>query len=969
MPVPSGYRPLPGSDRPQIPASALVGRVQRKERVGVTLLLRARPDAPEEPDLEQWQGADPSKRQYLSAEQYIEMYGSTEEDLRAVIAFLESKGLTVIESSAGRRRVVAEGDAAKINAAFGVTLNVYRAPESLGKRPGPRRHPASVESQGPREDINQESIEQVYRGFDGPVHLPSDLIGVVSAVIGLDNRQLAHPVGTGTGDPPGANYLSPDAVAQLYDFPNTGASGQTIGIFEDASSGAAYLHSDIASFIGSLSAAYQTQPASLTDIGVTVGGATYSNNTALVTSSPSGAVGECTIDVAIAAAVAQGGNINVYFTDGTEAGWEAFLDRATFPAAGDSPPSVLTASWGFQLSDDVATIGNPSSGGSPANVLTGKLKAAASRGITVFMAIGDWGSADLDIDGKCHVLYPNGDPWVTACGGTIVGNITPTGFDEFAWSDANTASPFQSFPYVATGGGVSDNFPVPPYQAAAAVAPISKNDGNSRRGLPDVAGMVAMDGFFFAGLGGPGQYGFIGTSLVAPLYAGLIAVINAFLGRNAGFLNPLLYANAPAICHDVRFGNNESGNGPVPPDAPFYVAGPGWDPCTGWGSIDGFRLQAALAPAPILVTAIASGGDFGNVCRNSFADQTLTINNTGFALLLVSNIATSPGFETPSVASYPLAVAPGDSIDVVIRFRPSTFGPAGGTVTVVSNDLLGAHTISVSGVCDPPRLVLSSADTGDFGNSCIGSFVDEQLIMSNSGKCTLTINNITSSSSEFLVPETLSYPIAIAPGGFLPVAIRFAPSGAAGLGAQSATLTVTSDDPAGPATISVSGNVPSGELAVTGSTYFGEVDCGFAEKTLAICNVGKCGLHVSSVAFARKRRHFELVGNPFPATLAPGSCLGVVIRYEASCDPECCELVINSDDPHHPVKALDVVAFTRCRPTCECRPAPCKCEEKPHCGYLLEAQDTTQPPRGVPSSVESVLLEVTLPTPRGAVSA
>ena len=65
------------------------------------------------------------------------------------------------------------------------------------------------------------------------------------------------------------------------------------------------------------------------------------------------------------------------------------------------------------------------------------------------------------------------------------------------------------------------------------------------------------------------------------------------------------------------------------------------------------------------------------------------------------------------------------------------------------------------------------------------------------------------------------------------------------------------------------------------------------------------------------------------STLAPGSCLGVVIRYETNCDPECCELAIKSDDPNHPLKTLDVVAFTRCPPTCECRPAPCKCEEKP----------------------------------------
>lgn len=55
-----------------------------------------------------------------------------------------------------------------------------------------------------------------------------------------------------------------------------------------------------------------------------------------------------------------------------------------------------------------------------------------------------------------------------------------------------------------------------------------------------------------------------------------------------------------------------------------------------------------------------------------------------------------------------------------------------------------------------------------------------------------------------------------------------------------------------------------------------------AEKTISTCNVGECELHITRVAFSRKRRHFELINNPFPAALAPGSCLGVVIRYQAS---------------------------------------------------------------------------------------
>jgi hypothetical protein len=925
MRIPSGYKPLPGSERPLVSGSVLIAAVEPAEKVAATIRVRARPGAPADRDFDHWQKAPPGQRQFLSAEEYMRTRGSAASDVDAILDFLKSKGIHVLESDPGRRRIIVEGTAAKINAAFAITLNTYRAPRCYVTRPVP--------TQDGKTKKGQTIEEHIHRGFEGPVHLPHELIEVVAAVIGLDNRQMGGPAATGTGDPPAANYLSPDAVAQLYNFPNTGAAGKTIGIFESAADGAAYLHTDITAFIASLPAGFNTPP-NLADIGLTVGATTYTNNAALVTSSPTGGVGECTIDVAIAATVAQGGNINVYFTENSEAGWEAFLTRAILPPAGDNAPSVLTASWLLSFGDDVGSIGDPTVSGSTANVLSGLLQSAATRGITVFMAIGDWGSANQVFDGKCHVSYPNADPWSTACGGTIVGNVTasPTQFEEFVWSDANQfASPFQSFPYVATGGGVSDNFPVPAYQSTAGVLPISNNDGNPRRGVPDVAGMIAMNGFFFAGVGGPGQYGFIGTSLVAPLYAGLVGVIVKWLGRDVGFLNPIFYAHGPEICNDVRLGDNESGNSP--PDAPVYTAGPGWDTCTGWGSIEGFRLLAALSPAPIIVTAIADSGDFGNVCVSSHKDEILTINNTGFSLLLIADISSSsPDFVVPAVAAYPLAIAPGGSMDIVIRFQPSGFGASAATLTIFSNDLLAPHTVSVSGSAAAPRLVVAIADDGTFSKTCVGSFSDEPLILNNSGRCILSITSITSSSGEFLVPKSLSYPIWIGSGDSLPLPIRFAPTS---IGPKSAILTIASNDPSSPLSIAVDGDVPTGQLAVTGSTCFGGVKaCCSAERTISICNVGDCKLHVSKVAFRRKNPHWKLVHNPFPAGLHPGSSLNVVIRYRATekC-PRSCDLVIHSDDPRRPVRVLEVVAYT-IWPDCCCRKCceDCKtgCCEKPH---------------------------------------
>ncbi len=133
-----------------------------------------------------------------------------------------------------------------------------------------------IEKRGERPtEVRSEIREHVHRGFEGPVHLPPKLVGIVTAVIGLDNRRLGGPAGTGTGDPAGAQYLSPVTVAQLYDFPEFSAAGQTVGLFEAADDGAAYLHSDITKFIASLPAGFDTPP-NLADIGL-LG---HTNNTA-----------------------------------------------------------------------------------------------------------------------------------------------------------------------------------------------------------------------------------------------------------------------------------------------------------------------------------------------------------------------------------------------------------------------------------------------------------------------------------------------------------------------------------------------------------------------------------------------------------------------------------------------------------------------------------------------------------------
>ena len=134
----------------------------------------------------------------------------------------------------------------------------------------------------------------------------------------------------------------------------------------------------------------------------------------------------------------------------------------------------------------------------------------------------------------------------------------------------------------------------------------------------------------------------------------------------------------------------------------------------------------------------------------------------------------------------------------------------------------------------------------------------------------------------------------------------------------------------------MSGSAPAGKLAVTGSTFFGDVHaCCREERVISICNVGDCKLHVSSVAFKRKSRHWKLINNPFPATLHPGSCLAVVVVYKATEKyPRPCEIVVESDDPLTPVKCVELLAATiwgdcGCRECCEERRKG-RCEKR-HC--------------------------------------
>lgn len=218
-------------------------------------------------------------------------------------------------------------------------------------------------------------------------------------------------------------------------------------------------------------------------------------------------------------------------------------------------------------------------------VLQGILQRFAAQGQTFLTASGDSGAWLSDIGD------PIDSPWVTAVGGTIL--RTTGGGGPYASEIVWNWSP--SYPY-ASGGGISTAYPLPSWQASVGAA-LGGASTNSRN-IPDVA-LVADSVFVYYGNGANGGVG--GTSASAPLWAGMIALVNqqsAAAGLPpVGFINPLLYqiggsTNYARAFHDITVGKNSLVTNANQP----YVARPGYDLCTGWGSPRGTALINLLSP-------------------------------------------------------------------------------------------------------------------------------------------------------------------------------------------------------------------------------------------------------------------------------------------------------------------------------------------------------------------------------------
>ena len=258
------------------------------------------------------------------------------------------------------------------------------------------------------------------------------------------------------------------------------------------------------------------------------------------------------LDIQVIGGVAPKARQRVYFAPNTDAG---FIDAVAASLHATPPPDSVSISWGAAESNWTQQA---------RNAMDAVFAQLVAKGIPVFAASGDGGSADGT--GSDVTDFPASAPHATGCGGTVLAGSGTTITSEVAWP--------------GSGGGVSKMFPAPAYQSGL---------GLSGRGVPDISGDAAPQSGYTVFVGSTSPFTFGGTSAVAPLWAGLTALLVGALGHAVGDLNAKLYQLiGTTALRDITSGTNGG-----------FSAKAGWDAVTGCGTPVGQELLTRLESQPV----------------------------------------------------------------------------------------------------------------------------------------------------------------------------------------------------------------------------------------------------------------------------------------------------------------------------------------------------------------------------------
>jgi kumamolisin len=547
------FKELPGSRRPIPHGARRIRDLDPHRHIQATVILKA-PELP---------SADKLPDKALTPADFVKQYGASPADIEKVSHVLQSFGLRIENVANSRRSLRVSGTIAAMEAAFRPSLAIYHS-----------------------------AAQGEFRAREGAICIPTELEGLVTGVLGLDQRRTAYRSmarrAATSHRPKSASALTPSDLEQHYDFPPGDSADQRIAIVEFGSPlqgggmlPPAYFPDDVSAFCKEQKRplpSVKTEPVGLAPL-------TSEQYEALNPEEQRDVLdltSEVMMDIEIIAALCPKAQISVYYAGWGQDGWVNLLDRVM-----KDRPVVLSISYG--LAEDSSDWSK-----SAIDAINDALQAVAMIGCTVCVSSGDDGSGCNATDTRAHVEFPSCSPFVLAVGGTMISNRSGAEEEVVWWqSPGRRAGDGHSG---ATGGGVSIHFARPSWQT---VQVASLNHGSfDGRVVPDVAALAGPPFYELTMLGQSAPNG--GTSAAAPLWASLIARIDAQLpaGKRQRFLPRLLYASTAtghlvgaAACRDITTGNNAS----HPQPGKGYQATQGFDAVTGWGVPAGKALLAALS--------------------------------------------------------------------------------------------------------------------------------------------------------------------------------------------------------------------------------------------------------------------------------------------------------------------------------------------------------------------------------------
>ena len=581
--------------------------------------------------------ASPSYGHYLTQQEYKARFAPTDAEVAAVRDWAVNAGLAVTAVSPDNLLVTVRGTTRTAERALGVGINDY--------------------SYRGRD----------FRANDRDATVPAGL--AISAISGLSTLHRFHTMLARSAATRSGGYYPNDFRAAYNTNAVGDGSGQTVGF---TLWGAPLAQSDLSAFASNTG----TTAVSVAGTGadgiafIPVNGGSGDTNELV----------ETALDVESAHGLAPGVHMKYWLSDCAPASGgcnpsDTGLEQAISAAANDPSLHIVSNSWGG---------GEATSAGDPfVSTTSASFQHAASVGTTFYFSSGDSGEYSGSSGTTPAPSYPADSPYVVSVGGTNL--QTGSGYSygsESAWSCTSyTACTNQTFGTGGSGGGCSTVFARPSWQTGVGKATCSG------RAEPDIsADADPASGAYVYVQGGGLEVG--GTSLAAPLWSGMAAVTNRYLGANGqalmGFAAPRIYqlaANATTDArdfHDVTSGSNG------------YPAGVGWDQVTGWGSPNLANLDAdwsggaatpTSTPAPATATPIPATATLPPATATP-----VPATPTQAAATNTAAPSTATGTPVPPTATGTAApaTATGTPVPPTLTSAPATMTPVPPTATPVA---------------------------------------------------------------------------------------------------------------------------------------------------------------------------------------------------------------------------------------------------------------------------------------------